>query len=151
MKSTTKATYSLELTAKKGPAINFPFVKVTNSNESADCCRMFFHEDILIYESFFILMLNRANNPIGWAKISQGGQAGTVVDVKILAKLSLDGLAAGIILCHNHPSGNTNPSSVDLQLTAKVKEALALLDIQVLDHIILTEQSYYSFADNCQM
>ena len=74
-----------------------------------------------IYESVFILLLNRHNNTIGYAKISQGGVTGTVIDVKIIAKYIIDSLASGLILAHNHPSGNTRASSEDINITNKVK------------------------------
>lgn len=91
--------------------------------------------------------MNRSNNTIGYAKISQGGVAGTVVDVKIIAKYAIDTLASSVILAHNHPSGNTQPSRADKDITQKIKDSLKLFDISVLDHIILTEDEYFSFAD----
>lgn len=125
----------------------FKNIKITNSQNSADFIRQFYSDDIGIFESFFILMLNRSNTTIGYAKISQGGTAGTVVDIKIVAKYAVDSLANSVILAHNHPSGTLSPSSQDLEITSKIKQALTLLEIQVLDHIILTEENYYSFAD----
>ena len=79
--------------------------------------------------------------------MSQGGVAGTVADPKIIFKLALDDLASGVILAHNHPSGNLTASQADLDLTKKLKDAGKLLDIQVLDHIIVAGQKYFSFAD----
>jgi DNA repair protein RadC len=99
------------------------------------------------HEEFWILLLNRANRVIKKAQISQGGVSGTVADPKIIFKLALDELACGIILAHNHPSGNLTASQADLDLTKKLKEAGKLLDIQVLDHIIVAGQKYFSFAD----
>jgi DNA repair protein RadC len=81
-------------------------------------------------------------------KLSQGGISGTVTDVRIILKKSLEYLASGIIVCHNHPSGNLNPSESDTKITQKIKESASLLDIQLLDHIIISEKEYYSFADN---
>ena len=128
---------------------DFPKVKLLSSNDSAEFIRQFFGDDISIFESFFILMLNRANNTIGYSKISQGGIAGTVVDVRIIAKYAVDSLCCSIILAHNHPSGNTLPSQADSKITDKIKNALALLDVVLLDHLILTESDgFYSFADN---
>lgn len=121
--------------------------KITNSKDAAEMIKKFYSCDINIYESFFILLLNISSTTIGFSKISQGGVAGTVVDIKIIAKYAIDSLASGIILAHNHPSGNLRPSDDDLQLTKKVKEGLKLLDVSVMDHLILTEESYYSFAD----
>lgn len=127
---------------------NFQKVKVTTSQTAADFIRGFYSDDIGIFESFFILLLDRSCTTIGYAKISQGGVAGTVVDTKIIAKYAVDFLACNVILAHNHPSGNTTPSNDDLKITKKVKTALEFLDVTVLDHIILTEESYYSFADS---
>ena len=126
---------------------DFPKQKLTSSKLSSEFIRQFYSDDIEIYESFFILMLNRANETIGYAKISQGGICGTIVDVKILAKFVVDSLASGIIIAHNHPSGNLQPSQADIQITNKIKEIVKLLDSTLLDHIILTKESYYSFSD----
>ena len=136
-----------ELTIKKTKT-DFPKVKTTTSKDAEQFIRQFYSDDVGIYESFFILLLNRANNTVGFAKISQGGTAGTVVDVKIIAKYIADTLAHGIILAHNHPSGNTTPSSADKQMTERIKQVAKIFETNVLDHIILTEESYYSFADN---
>ena len=99
------------------------------------------------HEEFWIILLNRANRVIKKMQISQGGVAGTVADPKIIFKHALDELASAIILAHNHPSGNLNASQADLDLTKKLKEAGKLLDIQVLDHLIVAGQKYFSFAD----
>ena len=99
------------------------------------------------HEEFWILLLNRANRLIKKIQISQGGVAGTVADPKIIFKFALDELSSWIILAHNHPSGNLTASQADLDLTKKLKEAGKLLDIQVLDHIIVAGQKYFSFAD----
>src|SRR5699024_4495104 len=101
-----------------------------------------------IFESFFILLMDRGNNTIGYAKISQGGVAGTVVDSKIVFKYALDTLASGIILAHNHPSGTLLPSKEDKKLTDKMVSAGKLMDIPILDHLILTEDNFFSFEDN---
>lgn len=125
----------------------FKRVKITSSKDAAKYARNFFQEDIEIYESFFMILLNRANNTDAYVKISQGGIAGTVVDLKLIAKYAIDCLASGVIVCHNHPSGTLYPSEQDKLITEKIKNALKLLDIKLLDHIILTKESYYSFAD----
>jgi DNA repair protein RadC len=101
----------------------------------------------LPHEEFWILMLNRANVIIEKVRISQGGITGTVTDIRIILKSALDYMSCGIILCHNHPSGNTNPSNEDIQLTKKIKEGGKLLDIIILDHVIIANDKYYSFAD----
>jgi DNA repair protein RadC len=127
---------------------DFPKMKIKDANDSAEFIKQFYQGDIEIYESFFLLLLNNNNQTIGYAKISQGGVTSTVVDVKIIAKYVVDSLATGIILAHNHPSGNLNPSTADINITSKVKEAMKLFDVTVLDHIILTADSFYSFANN---
>ena len=127
---------------------DFPKQQIKTSERAAVFIKQFYGDDMEIFESFFILLLNRNNETIGYAKISQGGTAGTVVDTKIIAKYAVDSLAHGVILAHNHPSGNKQPSTEDVSITNKVKKALELLDIIVLDHIIMTSSEYYSMQDN---
>ncbi len=102
----------------------------------------------LPHEEFWILFLNRSNRVIDRMKISQGGVSGTVTDVRIIMKKAVEWLASGIIVCHNHPSGNMNPSDSDSKITGKIKDAGSIMDIQLLDHIIISGKDYYSFADN---
>jgi DNA repair protein RadC len=102
----------------------------------------------LPHEEFWILFLNRANRVTGRMKISQGGVSGTVTDVRIVMKKAIETLSSGLVICHNHPSGNNSPSDSDIRITQKIKEAGALMDIQLLDHLIITGKDYYSFADN---
>ena len=125
----------------------FPSKKITSSKDGYEFISQFYLDDISIFESFFLLTLNNSNETTGYFKISQGGITGTVVDIRIIAKYAIENLATGVILAHNHPSGKLVPSEQDRQITKKIKEALKMFDIQVLDHLILTEQSYYSFAD----
>ncbi len=99
------------------------------------------------HEEFWIILLNRANRVIKKCQISQGGVAGTVADPKIIFKLAIAELASGLILAHNHPSGNLSASQADRELTKKIMAAGQLLEIQVLDHLILGGQKYFSFAD----
>jgi DNA repair protein RadC len=127
---------------------NLPKEKISSSKTASDFIRQFYRDDIGIFESFFILLLNRQNQTIGYAKISQGGVSGTVVDVKIIAKYATDSLASAVILAHNHPSGSLQASPADLAMTTKITNALKLFDVKVFDHIILTEDSYYSMKDN---
>jgi len=103
------------------------------------------------FETFFILLLNRANKIIRHIQISEGGITGTVADPKKIFKLALEHNGTSIILCHNHPSGNVNPSDADIRLTKKLKNAGEMLDIPVLDHIILGEEKYFSFADEGEL
>jgi DNA repair protein RadC len=102
----------------------------------------------LSHEEFWILFLNRSNKTINRMKISQGGVSGTVTDVRIIMKKAVENLASGLVVCHNHPSGNDNPSESDIQITQKIRDAGTLLDVQLLDHIIIAGTTYYSFADS---
>lgn len=99
------------------------------------------------YEQFWVLFLNKANRKLMIQRVSEGGLDSTVVDPKRIFKIALEENAAGIILCHNHPSGRLVPSNSDIKLTAKIKEAGELLDIKVLDHLVVGDEKYYSFAD----
>lgn len=99
------------------------------------------------YEAFYILLLNRANKVIREIMISEGGFSGTVADPKKIFKIALEYNASGLILCHNHPSGNIQPSDADIKLTKKLRSAGEMLDLPVIDHIIIGEENYYSFAD----
>jgi DNA repair protein RadC len=98
-------------------------------------------------EQFKVILLNRANKVLGILEISSGGISGTVADPKLIFAAALKAGASGVILSHNHPSSNLQPSQADISLTKKVKEGGALLEISVLDHIIVTSEGYYSFAD----
>ncbi len=101
----------------------------------------------LLHEEFWILLLNRANQIIRPMQVSAGGVSGTVADPKLIFKHAIEHLASGMILAHNHPSGNLQPSHADKDLTRKLKEAGKLLDIPILDHLILSDHKYLSFAD----
>ncbi len=101
----------------------------------------------LPHEEFWVVLLNRANVVMKKVQISVGGVAGTVADPKLIFKTALESLASSMILVHNHPSGNLKPSQADKDLTHKLKEAGRYLEIPILDHLIITETSYYSFAD----
>jgi DNA repair protein RadC len=101
----------------------------------------------LDHEEFWLLMLNRANRVLGRYKVSQGGLSGTVIDTRIILKKALDNLASSIIVCHNHPSGNMQPSEADVKITGKLKKAAEMLEIKLLDHVIIADKSYFSFAD----
>lgn len=99
------------------------------------------------HEEFWILFLNNANKIQDKTQISLGGITATLVDVRLIFKKAIAYGATGIILCHNHPSGNLSPSKADIQLTEKIKSGGEVLDIKVLDHIIISDAGYYSFAD----
>jgi DNA repair protein RadC len=98
-------------------------------------------------EIFSILLLDRKNSVIGWAKISEGSNCATIVDSQYIFRLAILSNASSLVLCHNHPSGNVNPSPQDRELTKKMVESAKLLDIAVIDHVIISADSYYSFSD----
>lgn len=123
-------------------------VQIKDAKSAADYVRQFYGSDIEIYESFFVLLLNQGSYTIGYAKISQGGTVGTVVDPKFVAKIALEGLAVGVILAHNHPAGTLKPSDADTNFTNKIQKGLKLFDINLIDHIILTTNGYYSFKSS---
>ena len=127
-------------------------VAVTNTNIVVDILRYAWDDrTIELYESFKVILLNRNNKLLGVASIAEGGITNTVVDVRILFAIALKCAAVAIILAHNHPSGNINPSETDMLLTQKIIEGAKLLEIDVLDHVIITLDSYYSFAQNGNM
>lgn len=127
---------------------DIPNKKITCSKDAYDYMKNFWFEDINIFESVFILLLNRNNITTSYVKISQGGIVGSVIDIKLIAKYAIDDLASTVILAHNHPSGNTQPSKADSDITHKIKDALKLLDVNLADHIIITPYGYTSFSDD---
>ncbi len=99
------------------------------------------------HEEFWALFLNRANKIIHKQKLSQGGITGTVIDIKLVLKTAIEKLASGIIICHNHPSGNNKPSEADIKITEQLAKAAKHIDTNLLDHIIIADKKYFSFAD----
>ena len=123
--------------------------KVISSSKDAELFgKKLYSEDIILIETFWIIALDRANKPKAFFKIGQGGTDFCPVDIKLIAKCAIESLAASIILVHNHPSGSAKPSDADKKITRATKDALQLFNIKVLDHLILTEESYFSFLDN---
>lgn len=124
----------------------------TTVKKSSDIYRYLlnvFKEDKIEYiEEVYVILLNNANEILGTTKISSGGINQSIVDVRLIFQAALKANASAIILAHNHPSGSLAISSQDLQLTMKVKEGCRFLDIKLLDHLIVTKDGYYSFADN---
>jgi DNA repair protein RadC len=121
--------------------------KITCSGDSESMLRKIWSAHLELREEFYLLLLNRANKVIGWHCISQGGISSTVVDIRLIFSIALKCVACGIIVAHNHPSGNLQPSEADIALTKKINEAGKLLDISLLDHIILSNEGCYSFTD----
>ena len=127
-------------------------VKITNSKDSYELLlSCWSHKTIELQEEFKVLLLNRNNQVLGIYPLSKGGVSGTVVDAKLVFSVALKCNASSIVIAHNHPSGNLKPSEADIRLTQKLKEAGNYLDVKVLDHIILSIEGYYSFADESQM
>lgn len=136
---------ALELGKRRKEAETRKNNKITGSKDVAD--HFFPILGDLDHEEFWIMLLNRGNKIIDSFMISQGGISGTVIDVRIILKPAIEKLASSIILCHNHPSGTMQASDADIKITKKIKNAAELLDIAVLDHLIIGQNQYLSFAD----
>jgi len=141
--SEVKLIYKTKIKASERPQIK-------NSKDAYDLFLGNWDQETIEYvEEFKLLLLNRSNSVLGIMPVSRGGISGTVTDVRLIFQAAIKANASGIIVCHNHPSGNINPSESDARLPMKIKEAGRLMDIQLLDHIILiNDGTYYSFADN---
>jgi DNA repair protein RadC len=150
MKNQTQITISEVQLIYKSKVKASDRMKITCSKDAHKIFLDSWNPDTLEYvEEFKILLMNRSNSVLGILEISKGGISGTVTDVRVVFQAAIKGNASGIIAAHNHPSGNLNPSESDTRLTQKLKEAGNLMDIQLLDHLILsTDGEYYSFADN---
>lgn len=124
-------------------------VKLTNSNILYKFLLSKWNIDIIEFqEESKLILVNKANMVLGIYELSKGGISGTIVDIKIVLSVALKCHASGVILVHNHPSGNLTPSESDKQITRKLKQACELLDINLLDHLIISKESYYSFSDS---
>lgn len=136
---------ALEIGKRRKVRVSLDKVKITASEHAYDLMK----PDLLDLdrEEFWIILLNRANKVLKKENISRGGVTGTVADPKIIFKSALEQLACGVILVHNHPSGNLRPSASDISLTKKLQEGGKHLEINVLDHIIFGDNGYFSFAD----
>ena len=121
-------------------------MKVTGSKDAADAFRIFWpaYEHI---EYSYLLMLNRQNQILGYHQLSKGGMTGAVIDVRVIFQVALKACATSLILAHNHPSGNLETSDADRKISRQIKEAGKILDIPLLDHLIMTTDSYLSMAD----
>ena len=136
---------ALELGRRRKETEGVEKTKIGSSNDAYNY--MYSSLSDLPHEEFWVLFLNRANMVIKKDRISIGGLNGTIADVRMIFKMAVETLSCGIILVHNHPSGNKEASEVDKKLTQKLKEAGKLLDVPVLDHLIFTDNGYFSFAD----
>jgi DNA repair protein RadC len=119
--------------------------QITGSRDAANYIRPLIGD--LHHEEFWVLFLNRKNGVLNSEKLSQGGITGTVIDVRLVLRSALEKHATSLIFCHNHPSGNLDPSDADKKITRQLKDAAALMEIPVIDHLIVTQSGYFSFAD----
>lgn len=136
---------AMELARRRKETEEIKRTKITYSKDAYNLLKPYLLD--LDHEQFWMICLNRNQEVIKIIQISTGGLTGTIADPKIIFKLALEQLSNGIILSHNHPSGNLQPSEADLRLTKTLKEGARLLDITLCDHIIFTNNGYYSFAD----
>lgn len=136
---------ALELGKRRKEADVFSKKAVTTSNDAFEYFVPLIGD--LVHEEFWIMLLDRGNKIQDSFRISQGGISGTVIDVRIILKPAIEKQSSSIILCHNHPSGTLQPSQADRQITSKIKDAAKLMDISVLDHVIIGQNKYFSFAD----
>ncbi len=136
---------ALELGRRRQNAVPLERAVIKSSKDAYNYLYPFMCD--LPHEEFWILLCNHSNKVIDRQVIGRGGLASVIVDTKLIIRHALDHLASAIVLCHNHPSGNLTPSNEDIKLTQRVQEAAKLLDIRVLDHIIIGDMEYYSFAD----
>ncbi len=137
---------ALELGRRRKDAIAPQQLKIITSNQAFQYLKPFLQD--LLVEEFYVLFLNRANVIIKHLQLSSGGMTGTVVDNRIIFKEAISCLASSMILAHNHPSGQLKPSEQDIRLTKKIVEFGKLVEIDVLDHLIVNDYSYFSFADS---
>lgn len=136
---------ALELGRRRRAEDTAELTKITSSKLVFEIMQPIIGE--LPHEEFWVLFLNNSNKVISKSQLSKGGMTGTIVDVRLVFKLALESGATALILCHNHPSGNLQPSDADRKITKKIKLAGDSLDVKVLDHLIITETKYYSFVD----
>ncbi len=138
-----QSKFSLKVT----PTI-YPIIKIKSSKDTYMCALNYYSDDILIYESAYLILLNNANETLGFVKLSQGGITGTVIDVRLVLKYTIESLATAVILIHNHPSGKLIASDADKNITKKIQSSLKLIDVTLLDHLIITHGGYLSFGDD---
>lgn len=146
MKTYKSILPEITLKLKKGDIFK---AQIKSSKDAEDMFRQIWDNDSLdIYESVVCIFLNRGGVSIGWFKVSQGGLSSTVIDNRLILATALKSLASSIIMAHNHPSGNLVASQADIDATIKLKNAGDVVDIQLLDHLIITSDGYTSMADN---
>jgi DNA repair protein RadC len=146
MKQTVDQVAEIQVSYR--PAITTKPIVKTSLDAFAALQSFYSKDTIALQEKFCVMYLNRSNRVIGVYELSKGGMTSTIVDIRLLLSVCLKVAAVGVVLSHNHPSGNLQPSKCDKDLTQKIKSACSLLDIQVLDHLIVTpDHKYYSMSD----
>lgn len=136
---------AMELGRRRNHSTALEMDKITGSSDVARYLRPFIGD--IPYEEFWVLFLNRQNKIIDKKRLSQGGMTGTVIDVRLVLKMALEKHATSLIFAHNHPSGNLDASDADRKITRQLKDSAAVMDIPLLDHLIITQGGYFSFAD----
>lgn len=135
----------ISLKNKKGDLLK---VKITSAKDCYHYFKELFDEETLeVYEQVMVIYLNTASNTVGWYKASQGGMTGSIVDPRLILKAALDCYATAFVIAHNHPSGKLVPSDADRKITKNLSQAAKTLEITLLDHLIITNEGFYSFAD----
>ena len=123
-------------------------VTITSPEKMVEVMRSIFNADTILWtEEVIMVCLNRANDVVGYYKVSSGGFSGSVLDPRVVMTIALNNASSSIILAHNHPSGNLKPSEGDKAITEKIKNACAFFDMKLLDHLIITDESYFSFNE----
>lgn len=140
---------AMELSRRRKDTQEAELEKISSSNDIVSIFQSMLGD--LQHEEFWVVYLNRGNKILAKKQLSSGGMSGTVVDPRMIFKSALDQKAQALILCHNHPSGTAKPSEADIRLTKNMVEAGKVLEISVLDHIIITQKAFYSFADEGMM
>lgn len=124
-------------------------VTITSPDQMVEVMRSIFNADTILWtEEVIMVCLNRANDVVGYYKISSGGFSGSVVDPRVVMTIALQNASSSIILAHNHPSGSLKPSEGDKAITEKIKNACSFFDMKLLDHLIISDNGYYAFAEN---
>ncbi len=137
---------AFELGRRRTDSDSIEKVKITSSNIAYQLLHKRLSD--LPHEEFWVLLLNRANQVTKEENLSKGGVSGTVVDIRLICKMAVENTASGVVIAHNHPSGQIIPSEQDKSITKKLKEALKLFEISLLDHVIIGDQKYFSFSDD---
>jgi DNA repair protein RadC len=139
----------IKISFKLGNVKKSELTQITSSRDGYEVFKQIFDADTIDWiEEAIVLCLNRANKVVGFYKLSSGGVGGVIMDTKVVYTVALNCGASSIIIAHNHPSGQLNPSDADIRITENLRKAGTIMDIPLLDHIIVTDEGYYSFGDD---